>query len=711
VNADGEGILGKDGEGNAVPNGQPCVDADGDLVADNTDNCPSAVNPAQSDQDGNGLGDACDPNTYDFEADAVGARPAATTSYGPATQSLSVKLVGGEHAVTYDQPGVGTSDAFDRVQAGMPRQDVTVYVDWASAASYATLELWSDGCWGWNAGNGVILQLADNATIRFFDRHAQDVPLQQGPALPTGGRMRLRLIKGPGVTSTLHVDSWDGASWAQDWASFPIADDHRYSGRDTVVADYYGGPRPIKRITVVPMIPAEALRVRKDPAWSADWKVFQRDGLDRATVPLRVFYRLDAPGTLQARVVRTSNGSPLPGFDWTDHALALAAASGSAASLDISAVPTGGNYDVQVRLVRNGDGAILGQEDIVQVAVGDVYIAGGQSNMSGYSGTLAGAEPPLDEVHLFHNDATWKRAVEPMDGGTDQADRVSYETPDHSLMLRFAKEIFQATGVPVGIVPGPLGGTNLYSQWQRNASRHDDRSTLYGSLLHRVRLQNFAAPPKGFLWYQGESDAGRGTAAYVADLQRLMAQYREDLDAPGLRFGIVQLATYDGADLATWIPIQEAHRLVVEADPLAVLAVPIDLPRADSIHLNVAGYKTLGVRLAREFLQHAYGQPIDASARLSQATIVGINGRTIELTYDAPVTGGAGALYQVLDGATTITVTSASTSGNIVSLRLHMRANPGSVVTYGYSKLPTASWVKDAQGTPVAVFQNYATTP
>jgi hypothetical protein len=278
-------------------------------------------------------------------------------------------------------------------------------------------------------------------------------------------------------------------------------------------------------------------------------------------------------------------------------------------------------------------------------------------------------------------------------------------------MLRFGKEIFQATGIPVGIIPGPMGGTNLNTQWQRNDSRHDDRGTLYGSLFHRALLQSFVTPPKGLLWYQGESDVGIATNDYVAYLQELMAKYREDLGAPGLRFGIVQLATYADADLATWIPIQEAQRQVVEAEPLAVLAVPIDLPRADSIHLSVAGYKTLGVRLAREFLQHAYGQAIDASARLTKATITGVNGRTIELTYDAPVTGGAAALYQVRDGANTINVSSVSASGNIVSLSLPSTAHPGSVVTYGFSKLPTAAWVKDTQGTPVAIFEDYATTP
>jgi hypothetical protein len=106
------------------------VDADGDLVADNADNCPSAANASQADQDGNAVGDACDPNTYDFEADAVGARPAAMTSYGPSAQALSVKLLGGERVVLLRPARRGVSDAFDRVQAGMPRQDVTVYVDW-----------------------------------------------------------------------------------------------------------------------------------------------------------------------------------------------------------------------------------------------------------------------------------------------------------------------------------------------------------------------------------------------------------------------------------------------------------------------------------------------------------------------------------------------------------------------------------------------------
>ena len=54
-----------------VVNQSPCnevtviegfIDTDGDGVPDDTDNCPAVANPAQTDTDGDGLGNACDPD-------------------------------------------------------------------------------------------------------------------------------------------------------------------------------------------------------------------------------------------------------------------------------------------------------------------------------------------------------------------------------------------------------------------------------------------------------------------------------------------------------------------------------------------------------------------------------------------------------------------------------------------------------------------------
>src|SRR5262249_60786634 len=98
--------------------------------------------------------------------------------------------------------------------------------------------------------------------------------MQQGPAIPAIGRLRLRLLKGAGTTSTMHVDAFDGSGWIEDYATFPIADDHRYVGLGAVVSDYGGGSRAIKRVTVTHALPAGALALRKDPSWSTDWKLF-----------------------------------------------------------------------------------------------------------------------------------------------------------------------------------------------------------------------------------------------------------------------------------------------------------------------------------------------------------------------------------------------------------------------------------------------------
>ena len=196
-------------------------------------------------------------------------------------------------------------------------------------------------------------------------------------------------------------------------------------------------------------------------------------------------------------------------------------------------MPTGGNYDVEVQLVT-ATGAVLGARSIDDLAVGDVYLAIGQSNMSGYSGSLVGASTPIPEVHLYGNDGRWKQATEPMDDGTDQLDNVSRESPQHTLMLPFAKHLYEHTGVPVAVIPAPRGGTSLYALWQRSAPDPDNRLTLYGSALHRVLVQGYAQPLRGILWYQGESDAidGRTTAQYRTDLEQLVAHYRSDAGAP-----------------------------------------------------------------------------------------------------------------------------------------------------------------------------------
>lgn len=65
------------------------VDFDDDGVLDGADNCPDVANPDQKDSDGNGVGDACDPN---FKPDSG---PSAIDSGAPVGRDASIGSDGG----------------------------------------------------------------------------------------------------------------------------------------------------------------------------------------------------------------------------------------------------------------------------------------------------------------------------------------------------------------------------------------------------------------------------------------------------------------------------------------------------------------------------------------------------------------------------------------------------------------------------------------
>ena len=712
-NADGEGPLGTWSDGTARRNDWPC-DSDGDTLLDVIDNCPFVSNAAQADQDDDSEGDACDLQTYDFERDAVGARPAETHPVGGLDPTFMVRDASGDHVAAYAETVSGSHDVLERVEAAAPFLDTIVYLDVEMNAQACSVELWSEGAFGWNAGSGLILQVGGDDRVYYYPRLGQSVPQVPGSVIPSTGRLRFRLMKGAGRTSTIHVDGFDGAAWIGDLSIFDVTDDHRMRGTATVLASYIGGRRGIKRITVNHAIPPGTLTIAQDARWSSDWKVFQRDAAGVATIPVHAFVRSAEPAILSASIVSSSTRLPLPGHDFADHELALPALPvGALVMLDIPGVPEGGNYDVEIILRRATDGAAIGGAFLNSVAVGDVFLAGGQSNMSGYSGGLASAETPVDEAHLFGNDGLWKQAREPMDDGTDQVDLVSVETPAHTLLLRFAKDYAAAAGVPVGIIPGPLGGTNLFSQWQRNAADHGNRGTLYGSLLRRATRQAYGAPPRGYLWYQGESDAAfsRGTAAYRADLEQLIAQSREDLAAPALPFIVVQLAVYVSADLVQGTAIQEAERQVAVADPQVALVTAVDQPLADVIHLNVDGYKVVGSRCGLAAREMILGEPVDALNDLSGARSAGLGDR-IDITFERDVVGGGDAsLYRVADASGAPTVTSVTSTGSVVTLSLNRPLVQPATVSYGFALTPLAPWIEDLAGVPVPIFAGVSVAP
>lgn len=684
-------------------------DQDLDGIPDTSDNCPTLANADQADVDSNKVGDACDPTTYTFEADTVGARPAGMTQVGGTNGSFLVRSYNGNKGVAYDS-FAGVKNRFDRLNVWRAEQDFDLYVDTSAATGEtATLELFSDGSYNENAGTAILLVFNANGTISANARWGVNLYTGYTASAPSNGATRFRVRSRHGSNAhdmTQYLDVWTGSAWQNSYATWYWSDLSLIPGRQLAISDASNGKRGLLRVALDVLPPTSVLSVNQTPEGISDWKVFQRGPDGSAPIPLSVSYKSSSAAQLQARLTETDTGLLVPGFDYSNLTWNLAAASsGALAEVKIADVPEGGNYELAVRLVVNG--SVLGSDTVHEIGVGDVFLASGQSNMSGYSGSLTGAEEPISEAHVFGNDYHWKKAQEPMDSGTNQLDLVSAENPQHSLMLRFAKEMVAATGVPIAIIPAPLGGTNLSTQWQRSSSDPDNRGTLYGSSIYRTLVQGYAWPIKGVIWYQGESDSllSVSTDTYFSLLEDLVSEYRLDLGNPDLLFGICQLATYTSADLDTWLPVQEAQRRYPLFDPLATSVALIDLPLADGIHLTTDGYKTAAVRLARGIQKVGYGLSVAQQPRLMSVQKDGL-GR-ITLTYDKAVTGGARGLFKVNDANGSAGVAKVAASGNDIVVSLARPLKTNATISYGYSTSYSASWIQGADGSgPALLFMN-----
>jgi hypothetical protein len=120
-----------------------CLDADGDGIAEDGDNCPSLSNPNQIDNDADGAGDDCDTDDdndawSDFHESKIGTSKDASCGYvaggSPASENWPGDLVESDSISILDvlaikpvfgQPSSSTNKRYDLVPgSGIGMQDV-----------------------------------------------------------------------------------------------------------------------------------------------------------------------------------------------------------------------------------------------------------------------------------------------------------------------------------------------------------------------------------------------------------------------------------------------------------------------------------------------------------------------------------------------------------------------------------------------------------
>jgi sialate O-acetylesterase len=328
------------------------------------------------------------------------------------------------------------------------------------------------------------------------------------------------------------------------------------------------------------------------------------------------------------------------------------------------------------RLEVNGKNAVA----LTNVAVGEVWVCSGQSNMewplnASYDADRAKAGALNANLRLFT--VAKKTSTTPL---TDSADLTHFSgwassKPDNvggfsAVAFHFGQTLQKALNVPVGLIHTSWGGTPAESWASVEAlaavpelKYYADRATasaaqfakdkkavgpntpgsLYNAMIHPL----LPFPVKGAIWYQGESNAGK--AYEYRTLFRTMIQDWRTKWGTDIAFHLVQLAPWHANDAegVTWAELREAQTEATKKLKGVGMAVITDV--GDLLDIHPRDKTTVGNRLARSALAKTYEKSAVGSGPTYKESKT--DGDKVTLAFDN-VGGGLMARYGTLNGFT-----------------------------------------------------------
>ncbi|MEX2174893.1 MAG: sialate O-acetylesterase [Pirellulaceae bacterium] len=274
---------------------------------------------------------------------------------------------------------------------------------------------------------------------------------------------------------------------------------------------------------------------------------------------------------------------------------------------------------------------------LVDVMVGEVWVASGQSNMEWAVKQSANAAeeiknsdlPAIRMIKVGRNPTDKPRDdfafVENGSKLSGWAVCRPETSPEFSAVgLFFARKLNADLGVPVGIISSNWGGT-IAEAWMTRETLESDPE-LYGPILERGKefkpgnpnqpavLYNSMIHPllpyaiRGAIWYQGESNVNRAEQ-YARLFPAMIADWRKSWGQGDFPFLFVQLAPYAynrDKNTGQLAELWEAQLKTLAASPNTGMAVTTDIATTDDIH--PPNKQDVGLRLALWALATTYGK-------------------------------------------------------------------------------------------------------
>ncbi|KAB2638694.1 MAG: sialate O-acetylesterase [Verrucomicrobia bacterium] len=295
-------------------------------------------------------------------------------------------------------------------------------------------------------------------------------------------------------------------------------------------------------------------------------------------------------------------------------------------ALELPAIKSGENLELTVQ----GNNTVT----LKNLVVGDIWVCSGQSNMAMALKPCLGAAEDIQAAEMPNIRHLKIRNVKSGQPESDAQTATQWQvcTPATApgftaVGFYFAREIWQKTGVPIGIIDTNWGGTRIepWTAGEEPATpdAKSDTNGLYNAMIHPlVKL-----PIKGALWYQGEANGGEGET-YYDKMRALIGGWRKQWGQGDFPFYYVQLANFqapsaDPAGGNGWAKLREAQTKALSI-PNTGMAVIIDsVPLAQSGNIHPVNKYDVGLRLARWALARDYGQKkLEASGPLFKALMI-----------------------------------------------------------------------------------------
>ncbi len=370
-------------------------------------------------------------------------------------------------------------------------------------------------------------------------------------------------------------------------------------------------------------------------------------------------------------------------------------------------------YRIEVLTINNGVSSVLAVRD--SIVCGDVYLIAGQSNT-----VFGGVSNALEFVRTYGGTASANKG----DTLFSMANATGGSSNIGAFGMRVAELIMQNHAVPVCIINGGVGGTTI-EQNSRVDNQPELLTSIYGSMLYRVRKSKFTDKAKALFWYQGESNQ---VTNYAKNFRKLHTDWLRDY--PSLQKVYMVQIRPGCASFATHDLLRDVQRAMQDSLPKLEVMAAVALPGHDGCHYTSVGYTALGNNLYRLVDRDFYNSTdtVAVSApSINRAYFSGTDRRQLALVFkpsksnlipqQGVTVGGVGQLLKdhiYLDGGVKISSIQASADTlflNLAGTSNALRVSYTPAVHYnGTSTIYQGPWIVNTRGIGALTFANFPIT-